>query len=267
MSAARAIWMRRLKTRRATGGLKYLSDELPDAFACADIMLSRAGSNSLSELMALCKPALLIPYHSGRGDQVLNANSLKARGLAHVMPQSELTAESLPPAIDALGGSRAAASAPRRPAGRGRHAARSRPDSQIHEENKGSLWKNKRAGSLSMSARVSELGACFPPAGFGPRPTSSSPPKEGDAWMTMFHERATSPPALVKRCSTFACKRARLYRLLGAERLGDVFAYVSDAGKYLRELPQEQAADIVEAMDADDAVDALETVSPNCAAP
>ena len=37
-----------------------------------------------------------------RGDQVLNANSLKARGLAHVMPQSELTAESLPPAIDAL---------------------------------------------------------------------------------------------------------------------------------------------------------------------
>ena len=65
-------------------------------------MLSRAGSNSLSELMALCKPALLIPYHSGRGDQVLNANSLKARGLAHVMPQSELTAESLPPAIDAL---------------------------------------------------------------------------------------------------------------------------------------------------------------------
>ena len=57
-------------------------------------------------------------------------------------------------------------------------------------------------------------------------------------------------------------QRAKLYRLIGAERLGDVFAYVSDAGKYLRELPQEQAADIVEAMDADDAVDALETVSP-----
>ena len=81
---------------------EYLSDDLPDAFACADIVLSRAGSNSLSELMALKKPALLIPYHSGRGDQVLNANSLKARGLAHVMIQSDLTAESLPPAIDAL---------------------------------------------------------------------------------------------------------------------------------------------------------------------
>ena len=81
---------------------EYLSDELPDAFACADIMLSRAGSNSLSELMALHKPALLIPYHSGRGDQVLNAQSLKERGLAHVMLQADLNAESLPPAIDAL---------------------------------------------------------------------------------------------------------------------------------------------------------------------
>lgn len=81
---------------------EYLSDELPDAFACADVLLSRAGSNSLSELLALRKPALLIPYHSGRGDQLLNANSLKARGLAHVMVQSDLTAESLPPALDAL---------------------------------------------------------------------------------------------------------------------------------------------------------------------
>ena len=81
---------------------EYLSDDLPDAFACADVLLSRAGSNSLSELLALRKPALLIPYHSGRGDQLLNANSLKARGLAHVMVQSDLTAESLPPALDAL---------------------------------------------------------------------------------------------------------------------------------------------------------------------
>ena len=70
-----------------------------------------------------------------------------------------------------------------------------------------------------------------------------------------------SKPFAKSICTTFP-ECAKLYRLIGAERLGDVFAYVSDAGKYLRELPQEQAADIVEAMDADDAVDALETVSP-----
>ena len=81
---------------------EYLTEELPSAFACADILLSRAGSNSLSEILALKKPALLIPYHSGRGDQVLNANSLKARGLAHVMIQSELNAATLVPAIHAL---------------------------------------------------------------------------------------------------------------------------------------------------------------------
>lgn len=81
---------------------EYLSAELPDAFACADVMLSRAGSNSLSEIMALKKPALLIPYHSGRGDQLLNANSLKARGLAHVMVQSDLTRDSLVKALDDL---------------------------------------------------------------------------------------------------------------------------------------------------------------------
>ena len=81
---------------------EYMTDELPSAFACADILLSRAGSNSLSEILALKKPALLIPYHSGRGDQVLNANSLKARGLAHVMIQSDLTAKTLVPAINAL---------------------------------------------------------------------------------------------------------------------------------------------------------------------
>ena len=81
---------------------EYLTDELPNAFACADILLSRAGSNSLSEILALKKPALLIPYHSGRGDQVLNANSLKARGLAHVMIQSDLNAKTLVTAIHAL---------------------------------------------------------------------------------------------------------------------------------------------------------------------
>ena len=74
---------------------EYLTDDLPDVLACADIVLSRAGSNSLSELLALQKPSLLIPYHSGRGDQVLNANSLKARGLAHVLLQANMNKETL----------------------------------------------------------------------------------------------------------------------------------------------------------------------------
>ena len=81
---------------------EYLTEELPDVFAMADLVLSRAGSNSLSELLALKKPMLLVPYHSGRGDQVQNAASLKARGLAHVLPQGELTAARLAEEIENL---------------------------------------------------------------------------------------------------------------------------------------------------------------------
>ena len=76
---------------------------------CFTVWLSPASAispeiflNCFAAVRSTRKPALLIPYHSGRGDQLLNANSLKARGLAHVMAQSDLTAQSLPPALDAL---------------------------------------------------------------------------------------------------------------------------------------------------------------------
>ncbi len=57
--------------------------------------------------------------------------------------------------------------------------------------------------------------------------------------------------------------RLLVYHALGAERLSEVFAYLNDVGKYLRELPVKSAASILQEMDADDAVDALETVPPD----
>ena len=83
---------------------EYLQEELPDAFACADLLLSRAGSNTLSEILALQKPALLVPYpaSASRGDQILNARSLQSRGLAHVLMQEDLNPQSLERALDAL---------------------------------------------------------------------------------------------------------------------------------------------------------------------
>ena len=53
-------------------------------------------------------------------------------------------------------------------------------------------------------------------------------------------------------------ERKRLYRVLGTERMSDVFAYLEDVGIYLEELGDEIAADVIEGMDADDAVDVLE---------
>lgn len=76
---------------------EYLNNEMADAYASADILISRAGSNALCEILALKKPALLIPYPMGasRGDQILNAESFRQRGFSHVMDQNDLTPDSL----------------------------------------------------------------------------------------------------------------------------------------------------------------------------
>ena len=76
---------------------EYLNNEMADAYACADIIVSRAGANALCELLVLKKPALLIPYPKGasRGDQILNAESFRERGFSRVLDQSEMTPERL----------------------------------------------------------------------------------------------------------------------------------------------------------------------------
>lgn len=76
---------------------EYLNEEMADAYAAADILISRAGSNSLCEILALHKPALLIPYpkSASRGDQIDNANSFHKRGFSEVLMQEEMTPEAL----------------------------------------------------------------------------------------------------------------------------------------------------------------------------
>ena len=77
--------------------VEYLNEGMADAYALADIVVSRAGSNTLSELLAMRKPALLIPYPktASRGDQILNARSMEARKLCMVLMQEKLNADTL----------------------------------------------------------------------------------------------------------------------------------------------------------------------------
>ena len=86
--------------------VEYLNDdrEMADAYACADILVSRAGSNSLCEILAVRKPALLIPYPKGasRGDQILNAESFRAQGFSYVLQQEDMTPETLIKGIEKL---------------------------------------------------------------------------------------------------------------------------------------------------------------------
>ena len=83
---------------------EYLSEELPHVIACADMVISRAGSNSISEFLALKKPTLLIPLSAkaSRGDQILNAQSFEKQGYCLVLNEEDMTPESLLKAIKEL---------------------------------------------------------------------------------------------------------------------------------------------------------------------
>ena len=93
-----------LEGREGYVQFEYIQDELKDLFALADLVLSRAGANSICELLALRKPNLLIPLSAAasRGDQILNADSYKKQGYSMVLKEEDLTPESLLSALRQL---------------------------------------------------------------------------------------------------------------------------------------------------------------------
>ena len=65
---------------------EFISEQLNDIFAMTDLMISRAGANSISEILALKIPNILIPLSAAasRGDQILNAASYEKQGFSTV---------------------------------------------------------------------------------------------------------------------------------------------------------------------------------------
>lgn len=91
-----------LKDKKGYAQFEYISENLPDLFAAADLVVARAGANSICELLALHKPNILIPLsrNASRGDQILNANSFAKQGFSVVLEEEEVTAEKLMATID-----------------------------------------------------------------------------------------------------------------------------------------------------------------------
>lgn len=68
---------------------REFESDMGSAYACADLVLCRAGSNTVFELLALKKPAVLVPLERGsRGDQLDNALYFEKKGLCKILRES-----------------------------------------------------------------------------------------------------------------------------------------------------------------------------------
>lgn len=76
---------------------EYANDELADLFAASSVVISRAGANSVYEILALGKPHILIPLSAqvSRGDQIQNARYFQGLGISVVIQDHSLNAATL----------------------------------------------------------------------------------------------------------------------------------------------------------------------------
>lgn len=87
--------------------LRRYVDRMDLAFALADLIVSRAGSATVSEISALGIPAVYVPYAVGNGEQRLNAASAVAAGAALLLDDAGFDGDTVRQSILPLLGDRA----------------------------------------------------------------------------------------------------------------------------------------------------------------
>ncbi|UYO95924.1 UDP-N-acetylglucosamine--N-acetylmuramyl-(pentapeptide) pyrophosphoryl-undecaprenol N-acetylglucosamine transferase [Microbacterium sp. M28] len=70
-------------------------DRMDLAFALADLIVSRSGAATVSEISALGIPALYVPYSVGNGEQRLNAGSAVAAGAAVLLDDATFSGDTV----------------------------------------------------------------------------------------------------------------------------------------------------------------------------
>ena len=85
------------------GGLSSFLADMPAAFAAADIIVSRAGMSTVSELAAAGKPSILVPLPTAADQhQLRNAEAMEKIGAARVVLDPDLTGARLVEEVSGL---------------------------------------------------------------------------------------------------------------------------------------------------------------------
>jgi UDP-N-acetylglucosamine--N-acetylmuramyl-(pentapeptide) pyrophosphoryl-undecaprenol N-acetylglucosamine transferase len=100
----------RYEALRATGleaeAVAFI-DDMPRAYAGADLLVCRAGATTIAELTVCKKPAILVPFPFAADDhQTVNAHSLVDAGAALLIQEKDLTAGKLADELRTLEGDR-----------------------------------------------------------------------------------------------------------------------------------------------------------------
>jgi UDP-N-acetylglucosamine--N-acetylmuramyl-(pentapeptide) pyrophosphoryl-undecaprenol N-acetylglucosamine transferase len=95
-AAAASEIARDFQAARMDGRVAAFIDDMPAAFAEADLVVCRAGAGAVAELAAAGKPSLLVPFpFAADQHQLRNAEAFERAGAARLVPDQEMNGERL----------------------------------------------------------------------------------------------------------------------------------------------------------------------------
>lgn len=96
------------RLRRTDVEILPFIEDMPAALAAADLIISRSGASAVSEIAAIGRPSLLIPYPFASGDhQRVNAESLERAGAARCIVERDASVARLADEVRLLAENRA----------------------------------------------------------------------------------------------------------------------------------------------------------------
>lgn len=94
---------RALREAGARAVVRDFYDNIAEAYAAADLVVSRAGATAISEIAFVGRPSVLVPYpHATEGHQMKNAVAMQEAGAAVVVPDQDFTSERLADVVRGL---------------------------------------------------------------------------------------------------------------------------------------------------------------------